>query len=105
MTQPKEKGGVPPIEIYTIVKAGADIHAGDGGYNIGTQEKYDEFVKVRNKSLNKITIKGNENTNKDIEPDPVKEQDSKNEDDEFKRIEKEHEQRQKYQSPNPAIWP
>jgi hypothetical protein len=58
MTQPKEKGGVPPIEIYTIVG-----------------------------------------------PDPVKEQDSKNEDDEFKRIEKEHEQRQKYQSPNPAIWP
>lgn len=42
MTQPKEKGGVPPIEIYTIVKP---------------------------------------------EKDPVLEQDSKNEDDEFHRIE------------------
>ena len=29
-------------------RAGADIHAGDGGYGIGTQEKYDEFVKMRN---------------------------------------------------------
>ena len=37
MTQPKEKGGVPPIEIYTIVKP--------------------------------------------VKPDPVTEQDSKNEDD------------------------
>ena len=33
------------------IKAGADIHAGDGGYSIGTQEKYDEFVKSRNQSL------------------------------------------------------
>jgi hypothetical protein len=58
MTQPLEKGGVPPIEIYTIVK-----------------------------------------------PDPVKEQDSKNEDDEFKRIEQEQEQRKKYKEPSAAIWP
>jgi hypothetical protein len=32
------------------IKIGADVHAGDGGYSIGTKEKYDEFVKVRNKS-------------------------------------------------------
>ena len=35
------------------IKAGADIHAGDGGYSEGTQEKYDEFVKTRNQSLDK----------------------------------------------------
>ena len=35
------------------IKAGADIHAGDGGYSEGTQEKYDEFVKTRNHSLDK----------------------------------------------------
>ena len=29
-------------------KAGADMMAGDGGYSIGTKEKYDEFVKMRN---------------------------------------------------------
>jgi hypothetical protein len=58
MTQPLENGGVPPIEIHTIVK-----------------------------------------------PDPVKEQDSKNEDDEFKRIEREQEQRTKYKPPSAAIWP
>jgi hypothetical protein len=37
--------------------AGADIHAGDGGYSEGTQEKYDEFVKVRNQSLGKMIIR------------------------------------------------
>lgn len=37
--------------------------------------------------------------------DPVEEQDSKNEDDEFKRIEQEQEQRKKTTEPNPAIWP
>jgi hypothetical protein len=36
--------------------------------------------------------------------DPVKEQDSKNEDDEFRRIEREQEQK-KYKEPNAAIWP
>ena len=51
MTQPLEKGGVPPIEIYTIV----------GPDRSGL-----------------------------IKPDPVEEQDSKNEDDEFKRIEQQN---------------
>lgn len=37
--------------------AGADIHAGDGGYQIGTQEKYDEFVKARNQSLQGSKVK------------------------------------------------
>ena len=39
------------------IKAGSDIHAGDGGYSVGTQEKYDEFVKGRNQSLGKMRIK------------------------------------------------
>ena len=38
------------------IKAGGDIHAGDGGYSIGTKEQYDEFVKVRNKSLGEARI-------------------------------------------------
>ena len=39
------------------IKAGAEIHAGDGGYSVGTKEKYDEFVKGRNQSLGKMRIK------------------------------------------------
>jgi hypothetical protein len=39
------------------IKIGADIHAGDGGYSIGTQEKYDEFVKGRNQSLANMRIR------------------------------------------------
>jgi hypothetical protein len=39
------------------IKAGGGIHAGDGGYSIGTQEKYDEFVKGRNESLGKARIR------------------------------------------------
>ena len=39
------------------IKAGADIHAGDGGYSESTQEQYDAFVKVRNKSLAQGRIK------------------------------------------------
>ena len=39
------------------IKAGGDIHAGDGGYSLGTKEKYDEFVKGRNQSVGKIRIK------------------------------------------------
>ena len=39
------------------IKAGSDIHAGDGGYSEGTQEKYDEFVKGRNQSLSKNRIR------------------------------------------------
>ena len=30
------------------IKAGADIHAGDGGYRIGTQEAYEQFAAQRN---------------------------------------------------------
>jgi hypothetical protein len=33
------------------IKAGADIHAGDGGYSEGTKEAYEEFAKHRNESL------------------------------------------------------
>lgn len=36
------------------IMAGANIHAGDGGYSIGTREKYEAFVKVRNESLKKM---------------------------------------------------
>ena len=36
------------------IKAGGDIHAGDGGYSIGTKEKYDEFVKNRNRMNERI---------------------------------------------------
>lgn len=39
------------------IKAGAEIHAGDGGYSIGTREKYEEFVKVRNRSLGEARIR------------------------------------------------
>jgi len=39
------------------IKTGADINAGDGGYNESTKEKYDEFVKGRNQSLGKMRIK------------------------------------------------
>ena len=28
------------------IKAGADIHAGDGGYSEGTKEGYEAFVKL-----------------------------------------------------------
>ena len=39
------------------IKAGADIHAGDGGYSLGTQEKYNEFAKGRNQSMGKMRIR------------------------------------------------
>lgn len=32
------------------IKAGAEIHAGDGGYREGTKEGYEAFVKARNYS-------------------------------------------------------
>lgn len=35
----------------TDIKHGADIHSGDGGYSIGTQEKSEEFAKMRNQSV------------------------------------------------------
>ena len=58
MTQPKEKGGIPPIEIYTILGR-----------------------------------------------DPVKEQDAKNEDDEFKRVEEEFMRKEKEKVRNLTLWP
>lgn len=33
------------------IKAGADIHAGDGGYSEGTKEGYEAFVKTRKASV------------------------------------------------------
>jgi hypothetical protein len=36
---------------------------------------------------------------------PVEEQDDKNLDDEFQRIIREQEMKQKYKEPNPTIWP
>ena len=33
------------------IEHGADIHAGDGGYQIGTREAYEEFNAKRNQSL------------------------------------------------------
>ena len=38
------------------IKAGADIHAGDGGYSEGTKEGYEAFVKARNSSKGKPTL-------------------------------------------------
>jgi hypothetical protein len=34
-------------EIINSIKRGADINAGDGGYQIGTEEGYKEFAKKR----------------------------------------------------------
>lgn len=34
---------------FPNIQVGADINAGDGGYSIGTEEAYKEFVKNRNK--------------------------------------------------------
>ena len=39
------------------IKAGSDIHAGDGGYREGTQEEYENFAKGRNQSLTKMRIR------------------------------------------------
>ena len=39
------------------IKAGADIHAGDGGYSEGTQEEYKNFAKIRNQSLLKMRLR------------------------------------------------
>jgi len=38
------------------IKAGADIHAG-GGYQIGTTEEYEAFVKKRNQSILNSRVK------------------------------------------------
>jgi hypothetical protein len=39
------------------IKAGADIHAGDGGYSEGTRERYEAFVMARNYSIEKERTK------------------------------------------------
>lgn len=39
------------------IKAGSDIHAGDGGYSEGTQEDYEKFAKMRNQSLLKTRLR------------------------------------------------
>lgn len=46
------------------IELGADIHAGDGGYSIGTQEEYEQFAKKRIESriqglINRATIRVN----------------------------------------------
>lgn len=48
--QPKYEAdeGALTNEQLAQITAGAEINSGDGGYSIGTQEKYDEFVKIRN---------------------------------------------------------
>jgi hypothetical protein len=48
-----------------------------------------------------MNLKGADETQKD----PVQEQDEKNLDDEFHRIEQEQEQRKKFKEPSAAIWP
>ena len=45
-----------PID-FPKIQAGADIHAGDGGYSEGNKKDYEAFVKVRNKSLAEARIK------------------------------------------------
>ena len=52
------------------IKAGAEIHAGAGGYSIGTQEKYDEFVQNRNRGMNeRIKELWNQSKNSGVHPE------------------------------------
>ena len=44
-------------EYWEKLIAGADVMGGDVGYEIGTQEKYEAFVKVRNKSLGQARMR------------------------------------------------
>ena len=39
-----------PVD-FPNIKAGADIHAGDGGYSIGTPEAHAAFVAKREESM------------------------------------------------------
>lgn len=39
------------------IKVGADIHAGDGGYKLGTEEEYNKFASIRNQSLAKMRLR------------------------------------------------
>ena len=34
------------------LRAGGDINAGDGGYDVSTQARYEEFAKQRNRMMN-----------------------------------------------------
>ena len=49
--------GLHAPKLKENINAGADINAGDGGYSVGTKEKYDEFVNGRNQSLAKMRIR------------------------------------------------
>lgn len=40
-----------PSNAFKNLVAGGEVHAGDGGYSIGTREGYESFVAVRNQSL------------------------------------------------------
>jgi len=57
------------------IKAGSDIHAGDGGYSISTKEKYEAFVKARNYSYIKSLISqvGTDSSGKWMSVDDVEE--------------------------------
>lgn len=39
------------------LRAAAELHAGDGGYEEGTQEEYEAFVAKRNQSINDYLIR------------------------------------------------
>lgn len=38
------------------IKAGADIHAGDGGYSTGTHEDQAKFAQARNQQFNRRSL-------------------------------------------------
>jgi len=42
------------------IKAGSEIHAGDGGYQLSTQEKYEAFVAERNQGNKMKDFNGTE---------------------------------------------
>jgi len=44
-------GGLKMKTNLDQIKAGADIHAGDGGYRTGTHEAQAQFARARNQSL------------------------------------------------------
>lgn len=49
--KPKEyeaDDGALTNEQLAQVVAGAEVNSGDGGYSLGTQKDYEEFVKIRN---------------------------------------------------------
>jgi hypothetical protein len=42
------------------IEAGGDINAGDGGYSLSTQERYEDFAKQRSKVMNEPVTKERE---------------------------------------------